>query len=103
MPGAAAVARVLNLVAWHELLAVAQPEAALSLDGRDDVRPVEFHLDPFLAKVPWMHWIRWTPGAASDVQIESVCCCCFFCVVFTSTACAVDLQVVGIFMKFISV
>lgn len=51
VPALAAVARVLDLIAWHKLLAIAHPEPALRLDGAHHERPVEFNLDPFLAKV----------------------------------------------------
>lgn len=71
VPGAAAVARILNLIVGHKLLSIAHAEAALRFDGRDYMGPVEFYLDPFLAEVARMNRIRWTPSASSNVQIES--------------------------------
>lgn len=75
VPCEAVVSRINNLVAWHEFLATAQgAEAALRLDGTDNKRPVEFNLNPFLAKSGRVDWLHRAPGAALDVLVESVLC-----------------------------
>lgn len=69
MPSAAAVARVLNLVARRKLLSGG---SALRLDGSDHEGPVEFRLDPFAAQRRHTDRLRRTPSASLGVHVESV-------------------------------
>lgn len=72
MPVLAGVARILNLIAGHKLLAVAHAEPSLSFNGANYERPVEFNLDPFFAEVGAAYWFDWTPSAACNIQVQSV-------------------------------
>lgn len=71
MPTETSVARILDLIAGNEFLSAAHSESPLSFDGGHHERPVEFHLDPFLAEIGVTDRLHWTPSAARNVQVES--------------------------------
>lgn len=71
VPRPAVVSRVDNVKVGRKLLAAAQRKPALGLDGAHHERPVEFHLNPFLAGRVGPDRLHWAPGAAEQVLVES--------------------------------